>query len=280
MKACISLIVLLCAYAVFATAQQSQQPKKATGEEGSIIALESAWDQAEQNKDVNALANLLADDLVYVDYDGSISTKQALLADVKSADVTGEQINNEGVTVHMHGNNVAVSTGIYRDKGMEHDLGFRSHVHSAACSGGTRVRGNGWRGSGMALGRGTPCWRRGAHFARNQSERASRGKYQPGAIQQLGFEFRRRCACSVAVVAGQHTSCRDNGDCHRVAGALRVLALSTFPLRSARDAETTDRVNRALFQVEREPIEKRFVPELRVLRLKHPVAFVGEDDEL
>jgi len=119
MKACVSLIVLLCAYEVFATAQQSQQPKKATGEEGRIIALESAWDQAEQNKDVNALANLLADDLVYVDYDGSISTKQALLADVKSADVTGEQINNEGVTVHMHGNNVAVSTGIYRDKGME-----------------------------------------------------------------------------------------------------------------------------------------------------------------
>lgn len=119
MKAVVSLFVLLCACAVLGTAQQPQQSKKTTGEEGRIIALESAWDQAEQNKDVNALANLLADDIVYVDYDGSISTKQALLADVKSADVTGEQINNEGVSVHMHGNNVAVSTGIYRDKGME-----------------------------------------------------------------------------------------------------------------------------------------------------------------
>ena len=118
MKAFVSLLVLLGACAVLGTAQQTLQPNRATGEEGRIIALESAWDQAEQNKDANALANLLADDIVYVDYDGSMSTKQALLADVKSADVTGEQINNEGVTVHMHGN-VSVSTGIYRDKGVE-----------------------------------------------------------------------------------------------------------------------------------------------------------------
>ena len=61
---------------------------------------------------------MLADNIVYVDYDGSISNKQQFLAEVKSADVTGEQINNEGVTVHLYGN-VAVSTGIYRDKGME-----------------------------------------------------------------------------------------------------------------------------------------------------------------
>jgi ketosteroid isomerase-like protein len=119
MKAVVSLFGLLCACAVLGTAQQPQQSKKATGEEGRIIALESAWDQAEQNKDAAALANLLADNIVYVDYDGSISTKQQFLAEVKSADVTGEQINNEGVTVHMHANNVAVSTGIYRDKGME-----------------------------------------------------------------------------------------------------------------------------------------------------------------
>jgi len=112
----VSLFVLLVLCAVIGGAQQSTKP---SGEEGRIIALESAWDQAEQNKDAAALANLLADNIVYVDYDGSISTKQQLLAEVKSPDVAGEQINNEGVTVHMHGNNVAVSTGIYRDKGTE-----------------------------------------------------------------------------------------------------------------------------------------------------------------
>lgn len=116
MKAVVALSVLLGVSAVLGAARQATRPH---GEEGRIIALESAWDQAEQNKDAAALANLLADDIVYVDYDGSMSTKQQFLAEVKSADITGEQINNEGVTVHLYGNNVAVSTGIYRDKGME-----------------------------------------------------------------------------------------------------------------------------------------------------------------
>lgn len=116
MKAVVSTLGLLCVCGVFGAARQATKPN---GEEGRIIALESAWDQAEQNKDASALANLLADNIVYVDYDGSISTKQQLLAEVKSPDVVGEQINNEGVTVQMHGNNVAVSTGIYRDKGIE-----------------------------------------------------------------------------------------------------------------------------------------------------------------
>lgn len=115
MKAVISLCVLLGACAVFGAARQAT---KTNGEEGRIIALESAWDQAEQNKDAAAIANLLADSIVYVDYDGSISNKKQFLEEVKSPDVTGEQINNEGVTVHLYGN-VAVSTGIYRDKGIE-----------------------------------------------------------------------------------------------------------------------------------------------------------------
>ncbi len=84
MKAVISLFVLLSVCVVLGGAQQPTRPN---GEEGRIIALESAWDQAEQNKDASALANLLADNIVYVDYDGSISTKQQLLAEVKSADV-------------------------------------------------------------------------------------------------------------------------------------------------------------------------------------------------
>jgi ketosteroid isomerase-like protein len=80
--------------------------------------LESAWDQAEQNRDATALAGLLADNLVYVDYDGSLSNKQQFLESIKSAAVISEKINNEGVTVRLYNDNVAVSTGIYRDKGV------------------------------------------------------------------------------------------------------------------------------------------------------------------
>jgi ketosteroid isomerase-like protein len=102
----------------------AQQPAKPSGEEGRIMALESAWDQAEKNKDTNALSSLLADSLVYVDYDGSLSNKQEFLASIRSMDITSEQINNEGVTVHLY-NNVAVSTGIYRDKGIEKGKPFQ-----------------------------------------------------------------------------------------------------------------------------------------------------------
>jgi len=49
----------------------------------------------------------------------SISTKQQFLASKKSADIAGRQINNQGVTVDLYGNRVAVSSGIYRDKGIE-----------------------------------------------------------------------------------------------------------------------------------------------------------------
>ena len=121
MKAVALVLAVLSVGTVF---KEAQQPIKPSGEEGRIIALESAWDQAEQNKDANALENLLAENLVYVDYDGSISTKQQFLASVKSTDISGEQINNEGVTVHLYGNNVAVSTGIYRDKGIEKGKAF------------------------------------------------------------------------------------------------------------------------------------------------------------
>jgi ketosteroid isomerase-like protein len=122
MKVTVFLCVLLCVCAAMGTAQQ---PAKPSGEEGRIIALESAWDQAEQNKDTNALSSLLADGLVYVDYDGSLSNKQEFLASIRSADITSEQINNEGVVVHQYNNSVAVSTGIYRDKGIEKGKPFQ-----------------------------------------------------------------------------------------------------------------------------------------------------------
>jgi len=55
----------------------SRQNREASGEEGRIIALESAWDQPSK-QGCAALAGLLADKLVYVDYDGTLSNKAAV----------------------------------------------------------------------------------------------------------------------------------------------------------------------------------------------------------
>ena len=125
MRSFTSLCVLTCFFG-FAGVTARQQFAKPSGEEGRIIALESAWDQAEQNRDVNALNGLLADSLVYIDYDGSSSSKQQFLDSVRSGEITAEQINNEGVSVRLLGNGtVAVSTGIYRDKGLEKGKPFQ-----------------------------------------------------------------------------------------------------------------------------------------------------------
>jgi ketosteroid isomerase-like protein len=94
------------------------RPQSISADEGRILALETAWNHAEQNKDVAALDQLLAPQLVYIDYDGSISTKQEFLANVKSEGLAPEQIINEQQTVHVFGN-CAVVTGIYREKGVD-----------------------------------------------------------------------------------------------------------------------------------------------------------------
>jgi ketosteroid isomerase-like protein len=86
-------------------------------EEGRVLALETAWNRAEQTKDAAALDQLLSPQLVYVDYDGSITTKAEFLATVKSEGLAPEQITNEQQTAHVFGD-CAVVTGIYREKGV------------------------------------------------------------------------------------------------------------------------------------------------------------------
>jgi hypothetical protein len=99
------------------------QDKSKNGEEGHLLALESAWNHAEQSKDAAALNQLLGDSFMYVDYDGSLMNKKEFLASTMSNSVQGEQINNDGMTVRIYGS-AAVVNGIYRDKGIENGKPF------------------------------------------------------------------------------------------------------------------------------------------------------------
>jgi len=94
----------------------SQSPN-ITADEGRVLALETAWNHAEQIKDVAALDQLLASEFLSTDYDGSFATKQEYLASVKREGLEPEQIINEEQHVHVFGD-CAVVTGIYREKGM------------------------------------------------------------------------------------------------------------------------------------------------------------------
>lgn len=87
-----------------------------SAEQTKILALENAWNQAEEHKDVNALQSLLDASLVYIDYDGSIMDKTQFIASVRAPSLHPEQIVNESMTAHVYGAS-AVVTGIYREKG-------------------------------------------------------------------------------------------------------------------------------------------------------------------
>ena len=94
-----------------------QEAAHGDSERTKILALENAWNQAEQNKDTKALDGLLASTLVYIDYDGSLMDKAKFMASVKVPSLHPEQIVNESMTAYMYGDS-AVVTGIYREKGM------------------------------------------------------------------------------------------------------------------------------------------------------------------
>jgi ketosteroid isomerase-like protein len=94
-----------------------QEKPRLTGDEGRILALETAWNHAEQHKDVAALDQLLSNTMVYIDYDGSLQTKAQFLEEAKSEALHPEQITNDEMTAHVYGD-AAVVTGIYREKGV------------------------------------------------------------------------------------------------------------------------------------------------------------------
>jgi ketosteroid isomerase-like protein len=108
---------------VLSTVLLSAQDQSKNGEEGHLLALESAWNHAEQSKDAAALKQLIGDSFEYVDYDGTLMNKKEFLASILSNNVQGEQINNDGMTVHVYGN-AAVVNGIYRDRGIENGKPF------------------------------------------------------------------------------------------------------------------------------------------------------------
>jgi ketosteroid isomerase-like protein len=113
-----SLLALGCAVLLIA-----QDSSKRSVEEGRLLALESAWNHAEQSKDAAALNQLLGESLVYVEYDGTLLNKKEFLQATLNNNVEQEQINNDGMTVHVYGN-AAVVTGLYRDKGIEKGKSF------------------------------------------------------------------------------------------------------------------------------------------------------------
>ncbi|HEY6387114.1 MAG TPA: nuclear transport factor 2 family protein [Candidatus Acidoferrum sp.] len=92
------------------------QDKSASADEIRIKQLERAWNQAEAKQEVKEVSSLLADTLVYTDYDGSFMNKSEYMKWVAAPQQKADHLYDEGLSVQLYGN-AAVATGIYRETG-------------------------------------------------------------------------------------------------------------------------------------------------------------------
>jgi ketosteroid isomerase-like protein len=109
-----SVMILVCTSLVFAPAQDGG-PAAARS---NILALENAWDQAQERGDPKGLAAIFDNALIFVDYDGKLLTKAEYMARVKSNNTHMEQIVAEQMSVKVFGD-TAIVVGTYRVKGAE-----------------------------------------------------------------------------------------------------------------------------------------------------------------
>jgi len=89
---------------------------KSAGVSQALMDLEQQWNKASKAGDADALAPLLADDIVYLDSDGTMRTKPEVLARTKKAKWTTMELSDMKVTTH---GNTAVVTGSWAGKGTD-----------------------------------------------------------------------------------------------------------------------------------------------------------------
>jgi len=118
MKTGAYIVILACA-SVFARGQDIGD----SAARSNILALEYAWDQAQERGDIKALSAIFDNSLTFVDYDGKILTKTEYLARVRSDSSHLQQIVTESMSVQVMGN-IAIVVGTYRAKGVENGKAY------------------------------------------------------------------------------------------------------------------------------------------------------------
>jgi ketosteroid isomerase-like protein len=108
------IVALLLLAAAFPAGAQS--PENDHTDQSTVLALENAWNQAVQQKAAAALDLLLANDLVYIEYDGTLMNKTEYLSSVKAQSYHATRIMNESISAHSFGEMVVVY-GVYREIG-------------------------------------------------------------------------------------------------------------------------------------------------------------------
>lgn len=113
---------LLVLVPVLTLAQQNPD----SGDKSLILALESAWNQAELHHDAAAAASIMADTFISVDHHGKLLNKSQYLADLKDLSWNPEEISNSDTAVYLYGD-TAIVTSQYRTRGTDSGKPFVHH---------------------------------------------------------------------------------------------------------------------------------------------------------
>jgi ketosteroid isomerase-like protein len=109
-------LFLVALAALLLPVASSSQTETVNADEIQIRQLERAWNQAEANQEVKEVSSLVADTLVYTDYDGSFMNKTEYLKWVAAPDQKADHLFDEGLKVQVY-KDAAIVTGIYRESG-------------------------------------------------------------------------------------------------------------------------------------------------------------------
>jgi hypothetical protein len=85
-------------------------------DEGKILALENAWNQAQLHHNSTVVASMIPDTFIYTDYDGTVMNKTQFLADLKDTSYQATMVVNQNVKVFTY-QGAAVVVGTYHTKG-------------------------------------------------------------------------------------------------------------------------------------------------------------------
>jgi ketosteroid isomerase-like protein len=84
--------------------------------EKAVTAAEAQWTQSEITNNADLAAPLLADKLIYIDTDGSISNRTKYLADTRATKFSSVDIQDFHVTVNGH---TAIATMVFKGRGTD-----------------------------------------------------------------------------------------------------------------------------------------------------------------
>jgi ketosteroid isomerase-like protein len=83
------------------------------GDESKIIALENLWNQIQMAHDGDAMANMLDEDFVLTDFDGSVLNKSQFLVSIRDKSNVVTLETTLDMKLHRHGDTVVVIGGTH-----------------------------------------------------------------------------------------------------------------------------------------------------------------------